>query len=63
MWFFRRKKIHNMHVQKEQEAEAIKAETARRTDKATEPIEKLTRRYERNGITMIIKAGVGGRHV
>ena len=62
MWLFKRRKIKYSQESKELEAEQIKAETLRRTDKATKPIMKLTKRFEQNGITMEIKRSLGGHH-
>lgn len=62
MWFFKRKKMRQYHQQKEDELRRIKADTKRRTMKATRPIEKLTERFESNGLTLEIKRGLGNRH-
>lgn len=63
MWFFRRKRLHEMHRKKEQELTNIKADTAKRVQRARKPMERLVNRLEQNGITLQIKAGMGSRHV
>lgn len=52
-----------MHRKKEQELTNIKADTAKRVQRARKPMERLVNRLEQNGITLQIKAGMGSRHV
>lgn len=63
MIFFRKRKAQEKEMAiKERQIRSITGHNRRRVKAATKPIERLTKKYEANGITWEIAKAIGSKH-